>query len=99
MSGILIAGALVEPAEGGRYSSPDYVWQRSFVNSALATTFLVEGGRTYVFGVVARAWVRHHVTSSTGSPIPQDPTKFRLYAEMVCSVPYMAATVQQVLVP
>ncbi len=73
--------------------------QRSFVNSALATTFLVEGGRTYVFGVVARAWVRHNVTSSTGSPIPQDANRFRLYAEMVCSVPFMAATVKQVLIP
>jgi hypothetical protein len=73
--------------------------QRSFLNSALATTFLVEGGRTYVFGVVARAWVRHNITSSTGSPIPQDAKKFRLYAEMVCSVPFMAATVKQILIP
>lgn len=73
--------------------------QRNYVNSQLGTTFLVQGGRTYVFGVVARVWVRHNVTSSTGSPIPQDATKFRLYAEMTCSVPYMVVTVQQVLVP
>ena len=56
------------------------------------TTFLVEGGRSYVFGVVARAWVSHNVTSNTGRPIPQDATRFRLYAEMVCAVPYMAVT-------
>ena len=73
--------------------------QRNFVNSALGTTFLVEGGRSYVFGVVARAWVSHNVTSNTGRPIPQDATRFRLYAEMVCAVPYMAVTVQQVSFP
>jgi hypothetical protein len=73
--------------------------QRSFVNGQLAQTFLVEGGRTYVFGVVARAWVRHNVTSNYGALIPQDPTKFRLYAEMVCTVPFMAVTVKQVLIP
>jgi hypothetical protein len=71
--------------------------QRNFVNS-LATTFLVQGGRTYVFCVIARAWVRHNVESK-GAPIPNDPNKFRLYSQMVCSVPYMAVTVQQVLVP
>jgi hypothetical protein len=73
--------------------------QRSFVNSALATTFLVKGGQTYVFGVVARAWVAHNVTTSTGSLIPQDPKKFKLYADMLCTVPYMAVTVKQVLIP
>ena len=54
--------------------------QRNFINSALGTTFLVEGGRSYVFGVIARAWVSHNVTSNTGRPIPQDATRFRLYA-------------------
>jgi hypothetical protein len=73
--------------------------QKNFVNSALATTYLVEGGRTYVFGVVARVWVKHNVTSSTGQQIPQDATKFRLYSEMVCTVPFMAVTVQNVYVP
>jgi hypothetical protein len=72
---------------------------RNYLNSALSTTFLVEGGRTYVLGVVARAWVQHNVTSNTGSPIPQDPNKFRLYIDAVCSVPFMAVSVQQVLVP
>jgi hypothetical protein len=73
--------------------------QRNYLNSALSTTFLVEGGRSYVFGVVARAWVQHNVTSNTGQPIPQDANKFRLYAEAVCSVPFMAVSVQQVLIP
>ena len=72
--------------------------QRNYVNSALATTFLVQSGRTYVFGVIARAWVRHNVEAK-GAPIPHDSTKFRLYSEMVCSVPFMAVTVQQVLIP
>ncbi len=72
---------------------------RSYVNSALGTRFLVEGGRTYAFGVGARVWVQHNVTSNYGKQIPQDPTRFRLYAEMTCAVPFMAVTVQQVLVP
>ena len=73
--------------------------QRSFVNSALGTTFLVEGGRTYAFGVGARVWVKHNVTSNAGKQIPHDPNRFRLYAEMACAVPFMAVTVQQVLIP
>jgi hypothetical protein len=90
---------LAQDAGSNVFPNIRHTLQRSYVNSALGTTFLVEGGRTYVFGVVARAWVRHNVTSSTGSPVPQDPTRFRLYAEMVCTVPYMMITVQQVLVP
>lgn len=43
--------------------------------------------------------VWHSVTSNTGKPIPQDPTRFRLYSELVCSVPFMALSVQTVLVP
>jgi hypothetical protein len=96
---VMVFDSFAQDAGSTVFPNIRHTLQRSFVNSALATTFLVEGGRTYVFGVVARAWVRHNVTSSTGKSIPQDPTRFRLYAEMVCSVPYMAATVQQVLVP
>ncbi len=72
---------------------------RNYVNSALGTRFLVEGGRTYAFGVGARVWVDHNVTSNYGKQIPHDPARFRLYAEMTCAVPFMAVTVQQVLVP
>ena len=84
----------------GRPSSehPPYA-QRNFVNSALGTTFLVEGGRSYVFGVIARAWVSHNVTSNTGRPIPQDATRFRLCTAMVCAAPSTVVTVLQVLVP
>lgn len=87
--------------DGGTNIFPNiqHTMERNYVNSALGTTFLVEGGRTYVFGVVARAWVRHNIASSTGEQIPQDATRFRLYSQMVCSVPYMAVTVQQVLIP
>ena len=87
--------------DAGSNVFPDirHTLQRNYINSALGTTFLVEGGRSYVFGVVARAWVSHNVTSNTGKPIPQDPTRFKLYAQMLCAVPYMAVTVQQVLVP
>ena len=95
----VVFDSLAQDAGSNVFPNIRHALQRNFVNSALATTFLVEGGRTYVFGVVARAWVRHNVTSSTGSQIPQDATKFRLYAEMVCSVPFMAVTVKQVLIP
>ena len=89
------------PQDAGSNVFPNvrHTLQRNFLNSALSTTFLVEGGRTYVFGVVARAWVQHNVTSNTGEQIPQDANKFRLYSQLVCSVPFMAVTVQQVLVP
>jgi len=98
-SEVVVFDSLAQDAGSNVFPNIRHTLQRNFINSALATTFLVEGGRTYVFGVVARAWVRHNVTSSTGKPIPQDATKFRLYAEMVCSVPFMAATVKQVLIP
>ncbi|MEO8519891.1 MAG: hypothetical protein ABI603_00930 [Acidobacteriota bacterium] len=91
--------SLAQDAGSNVFPNIRHTLQRNFVNAALGTTFLVEGGRTYVFGVVARAWVWHNVTSNTGKPIPQDATRFRLYSEMVCSVPFMALSVQTVLVP
>ena len=73
--------------------------QRNFSNSALATTFLLQNGRTYLLGTVARVQVEHNVTTNYGDALPHDPDKFRLYSLMVCSVPYMSVSVQQVLIP
>lgn len=91
--------SLAQDAGSNVFPNVRHTLQRNFLNAALSTTFLVEGGKTYVFGTVARAWVQHNVTSNTGAQIPQDATKFRLYSELVCSVPFMAATVKQVLIP
>lgn len=71
---------------------------RDFGLSNLDTTFLLQGARTYILGVVARVRVRHNVTAN-GKIIPYDSTKFKLYAGMVCQMPDMFATVQTVFIP
>jgi hypothetical protein len=89
--------------DAGSDLSPDIhnvnTLQRNFASSALATDFLVQSGRTYILGVVARVQVLHDVTSSDGKILPNDGTKFKLYSSMICAVPTMMATVQHVLIP
>ena len=75
------------------------VLQKSFRNAALGTTFLLQSGRTYLLGVVARTRVEHNVTSNTGKVLPHDGNKFKLYPDMVCQVPFSYAAVQTVLIP
>lgn len=87
--------------DAGSQQFPDVLnmFQRTFSNSDLATTFLLQNGRTYLLGTLARVQVEHNVTTNYGKVIPHDPTKFKLYSQMVCSVPYMSVSVQQVLIP
>ena len=89
--------------DAGSDLSPDIhnvnTLQRNFASSALATDFLVQSGRTYILGVVARVQVVHNVTSSDGKILANDGTKFKLYSSMVCTVPTMMATVQHVFIP
>ena len=89
--------------DAGSDLSPDIhnvnTLQRNFASSALATDFLVQGGRTYILGVIARVQVVHNVTSSDGKILTNDGTKFKLYSSMVCTVPTMMATVQYVFIP
>jgi hypothetical protein len=75
------------------------VFTKSFRNSALGMTFLLQNGRSYLLGLVGRVQVEHNVTTNTGKVIPHDGNKFKLYSNMVCQVPYMVAAVQTVLVP
>jgi hypothetical protein len=75
------------------------VFTKSFRNSALGMTFLLQNGRSYLLGLVGRVQVEHNVTTNTGKPIPHDGNKFKLYSNLVCQVPYMVASVQTVLVP
>ena len=83
--------------------SPDIhnvnTFQRNFSLSGLGTTFLLQGARTYILGVVARVRIRHNVTTADGKIIPYDSSKFKLYADLVCAVPDMFASVQNVLIP
>jgi hypothetical protein len=72
---------------------------RNFGLSNLDTTFLLQGARTYILGVVPRVRVRHNVTTADGKIIPYDSAKFKLYADLVCQVPDMFASVQTVLIP
>jgi hypothetical protein len=67
--------------------------------SDLRTTFLLQGGRTYLLGVVARVEVHHTVTTSDGKVIPHDGLKFKLYSSMACNVPDMFVSIQNVLLP
>ncbi len=83
--------------------SPDIhdinMFPRNFGLSGLSTTFLLQGARTYVLGVVARARVTHNVTTDDGKLIPHDGSKFKLYAGLMCFVPDMFVSVQTVLIP
>ena len=54
-------------------------FRKAFRNAALGTTFLLQSGRTYLLGVVARTRVEHNVTSNTGKVLPHDGNKFKLY--------------------
>jgi len=89
--------------DAGSDLSPDIhnvnTLSRNFGLSALDTTFLLQGARTYILGVVARVRVMHNVTTVDGDIIPYDSARFKLYASMVCQVPDMFASVQTVLVP
>lgn len=86
-------------AGSNAFANVPSVLQKSFRNSALGATFLLQNGRTYLLGVVARTRVEHNVTSNTGKVLAHDGNKFKLYSSMVCQVPFIYAAVQTVLIP
>lgn len=83
--------------------SPDIhainTFQKNFSWSDLGTTFLLQGGRKYLLGAIARVEVRHSVTTNTGKVISHDGSRFKLYSYMACNVPDMFVSVQRVLLP
>jgi hypothetical protein len=89
--------------DAGTDLSPDIhninTFQKSFSWSNLGTTFLLEGARTYLLGVVARVEVHHSVTTNTGKVIPHDGSLFKLYSFMTCNVPDIFVSIQKVLLP
>jgi hypothetical protein len=90
---------LSQDAGSNVWPNVPYSFPKNFPGSALATTFLVQGGRTYLLGVVARAQVEHNVTTNAGKQIPHDGSRFKLYSQLICSVPFMSVLPQQVLIP
>jgi hypothetical protein len=75
-------------------------YDRFFTGKDLATPFLVESARTYLFGVVARVSAWSSLTDDRGRPLPliEDGT-FRVWGSVACMIPQIEIVVQQVHIP
>lgn len=74
--------------------------QRNFSGKDLATQFLVQSYRTYLFGVVARVSIWSTLTDSNGRPLPliQDGS-FRVWGVLSCVIPQIEIYQYQVHIP
>lgn len=75
-------------------------FQRSFDGSNLSAPFVVQSGRTYLLGVVARISVISTLTSNTGGPLPPiSNTELRVWGSMNCVVPQIDVLTKRVDIP
>ncbi len=75
-------------------------YQKSFTGSDLSTPFLVQSGRTYLFGVVARVSVWSSYTDSRGNPLPRiTDGSFRVWGTLACYIPRIGIIEKQVHIP
>lgn len=74
--------------------------QKNFTGKDLATQFLVQSYRTYLFGVVARVSIWSTLTDNYGRPLPliQDGT-FRVWGVLSCIIPQIEIYQHQVHIP
>jgi hypothetical protein len=86
--------------ESGSFSGPPSPYTRSFTGLDLATPFLVEGGRTYLLGIVASVSGVSTLTDIYDAPLPliTDDT-FSVWGSLVCKVPQIELLEQQVHIP
>jgi hypothetical protein len=70
---------------------------KNFSGKSLASPILVQGGHTYLLGVVARVYINAVVTDDRGKPYPElDQLRFVLYGTVDCNAPQMGVFVQTV---
>jgi hypothetical protein len=75
-------------------------FQSSFAGPSLSAPFVVQGGRTYVLGVVNRISVTSTLTSNTGTPLPPiSNTLLRVWGSMNCVVPQIEVLTKRVDIP
>ena len=87
------------PNSGSGYY-PITPYQKSFTGKDLATPFLVQSNRTYLFGVVARVSVWSTLTDDRGNPLPLiENGTFRVWGSLACVVPQIEIFEQQVHIP
>jgi len=76
------------------------LFSRSFSGADLATTVLVERGRSYLMGVVARVLINSTLTDTLGHPIPENFTgRFNVWGLLSCRVPEIDVFEQTVYIP
>ncbi len=75
-------------------------FQSSFAGPSLSAPFVVQGGRTYLLGVVNRISVTSTLTSNTGGPLPPiSNTELRVWGSMNCVVPEIDVFTKRVDIP
>lgn len=77
-------------------------YSRSFQGSDVATSFLVQGGRRYLLGVVAQVSLSSTLTTNSGEPLPAASVgadRFRLWADLGATVSQIEVTTKQVHIP
>ncbi len=75
-------------------------FQSSFDGQNLSAPFVVQGGRTYLLGVVGRISVTSTLTSNTGGPLPPiSNTTLRVWGSMSCVVPQIDVLTKRVDIP
>lgn len=75
-------------------------FQSSFAGASLSAPFVVQGGRTYLLGVVSRISVISTLTSNTGSPLPPiSNTELRVWGSMNCVLPQIDVLTKRVDIP
>ena len=75
-------------------------FQRSFAGPSLSAPFVVQGGRTYLLGVVNRISVTSTLTSNTGRPLPPiSNTGLRVWGSMNCVLPQIDILTKRVDIP
>lgn len=75
-------------------------FQRAFSGANLSAPFVVQSGRTYLLGVVARVDVLSTLTTNTGAALPAvSNTLLRVWGQMNCLVPQIDVVTKRVDIP
>lgn len=78
----------------------EHLFQKSFAGPGLSAPFVVQRGRTYLFGVIGRVVVRSTLTTNEGRPLPAISSKLlRVWGSMSCSVPQIDVITARVDIP
>ena len=75
-------------------------FQATFKGPGFSTSFTVQRGQSYLFGVANRIKVTSTLTTSSGQPLVINPAgKLNVWGYMSCFVPHISVVVEHVIVP